>query len=296
MADTAARAVDSLPFTAFIFAVIVANAVVLGLETYDRLERQHGGTLNTLNDVFLAIFVVELVVRMAAYGRRPQEFFRSGWNAFDFLIIGASFVPGLGTNTTLLRLVRLLRVVRIVSLLPDLRVLLLAVYRSIPPVLSVAVLAVLVVYIYGMVGWLLFGDELPGDWGNIGRAMLTLFVLLTLENLPNYLEEAMDVHSWSWIYFVTFALAASFLLLNVLIGIIINSMEEARAIEHNRERAERRARMAEAEAAADEEERAEMLARRVTALREALEELEDELVAGERLPARGARARHGHLG
>jgi voltage-gated sodium channel len=278
----AARLVDSTPFAAAIAVVIVGNAIVLGLETYDSIERDYGATLDLLNDICLGIFVVELAIRIVAYGSRPQDFFRSGWNVFDFTIIAASFVPGLGNNTTLLRLVRLLRVVRIVSLLPDLRVLLLAVGRSIPPVLSIAVLAVLVIYVYGMIGWLLFGDELPDDWGNIGQAMLTLFVLLTLENLPNYLNEAMDVHSWSWIYFVTFALTSSFLLLNVLIGIIINSLEEARAIEHERERAERRAAMTEVEAAADEAERADILDRRVAALRGALEDLEDEVAAARR--------------
>ena len=263
MAAAAKRIVDSTPFTAFIFAVIVANAVVLGLETYEGVDRDAGQALDTLNDVFLGIFVVELALRFAAYGRRPQEFFRSGWNVFDFVIIAASFVPGLGTNTTLLRLVRLLRVVRLVSLLPDLRVLLLAVWRSIPPALSIAALALLFVYVYGMVGWMLFGDELPDDWGNIGEAMLTLFVLLTLENLPNYLEEARTVHPWAWIYFVTFALMASFLLLNLLIGIVINSMEEARAIEHERERREH----------------PETVEAKLQALRAALTDLEEELQA-----------------
>ncbi len=279
MSATAKRIVDSTPFTVAIFAVIVANAVVLGLETYDGLERDAGDLLSTLNDVFLGIFVVELAIRMTSYGRHPRDFFRSGWNTFDFVIIAASFVPGLGTNATLLRLVRLLRVVRLVSLLPDLRVLLLAVWRSIPPILSISVFAVLVVYVYGMVGWVLFGDELPEDWGNIGEAMLTLFVLMTLENLPTYLEEAQAVHPWSWIYFVTFAMAASFLLLNVLIGIVINSMEQARAIEHARERTERRARRALEDAQLGPEERDEQIVLRLRALREALEELEDELAA-----------------
>jgi voltage-gated sodium channel len=161
-------------------------------------------------------------------------------------------------------------------------VLLLAVARSIPPVLSISVLALLMVYVYGMVGWLLFGDELPDDWGNIGEAMLTLFVLLTLENLPNYLDEAMTVHSWAWIYFVTFALAASFLLLNLLIGVIINSMEEARAIEHANERAERRARMTTEEAELSEADRDAVVGQRIAALRDALEELEDELALARR--------------
>ena len=199
MTAAAKRIVDSSAFTAFIFAVIVANAVVLGLETYDGIERDAGTLLDRLNDVFLGIFVVELILRFASYGRRPGQFFRSGWNTFDFVIIAASFAPGLGGNATLLRIVRLLRVVRLVSLLPDLRVLLVAVWRSVPPVMSISVMALLVIYVYGMIGWVLFGDELQDDWGNIGEAMLTLFLLLSLENLPNYVEEAQQLHSWSWI-------------------------------------------------------------------------------------------------
>jgi voltage-gated sodium channel len=288
----AARVVESDWFTYLVFAVIVFNAAVIGAETYENFERDNRGLLTALNNACLAFFVVELALRITAFGRRPQRFFRSGWNAFDFVIISASFVPGLGQSTTVLRLVRLLRVVRLVSLLPGLRILLVAVGRSIPPVSSVAALAVLIVYVYGVIGWLLFHDEIPDRWGDIGTAMLNLFVMLSLENLPQNLEEGMKVHSWSWIYFVSFALTASFLLLNLLIGIIINSMEEARQIEHARERAERRARLAELDRAAGmtQEHRDEQLAQRIAAVRDALEGLEDELAAeGRQLHARRPR-------
>jgi voltage-gated sodium channel len=278
---TAERIVESDWFTYLVFAVIVFNAAVIGAETYENFEREHHTLLNGLNDACLAFFVVELTLRITAFGRRPQRFFGSGWNAFDFVIIAASFVPGLGQSTTVLRLVRLLRVVRLVSLLPGLRIVLVAVGRSIPPVSSVAALAVLIVYVYGVIGWLLFHDEIPDRWGDIGTAMLNLFVMLSLENLPQNLEEGMKVHSWSWIFFVSFALTASFLLLNLLIGIIINSMEEARQLEHARKRAEHRARLVELGEAAEAApaDRQEQLRLRIAALREALEELEDELVA-----------------
>ena len=124
---------DSTAFNVAIFCVIVANAVVLGIETYE-----DSALLETLDGVFLGIFVVELVIRLLAHGSRPQDFFRSGWNVFDFVVIGAAFVPGLRENATLLRLVRLARVVRAVRLLPDLRVLTVAVGRSIPGVASLA--------------------------------------------------------------------------------------------------------------------------------------------------------------
>ena len=121
-----------------------------------------------LNDACLGIFVVEVAIRLAAYGRRPQDFFKEGWNVFDFVVIRAVFVPGLRENATLLRLVRLLRVVRLVSVLPELRVLIRGMVGALPPIGSMGVLALLFIYVYGMLGWILFGDELPERWGDIG--------------------------------------------------------------------------------------------------------------------------------
>ncbi|MEJ7798263.1 MAG: ion transporter [Solirubrobacteraceae bacterium] len=230
---------DSSPFNLAIFVVILANALVLGLETYEGVVRDAGGLLRTLNDVFLAVFVVELAIRLIAFGSRPARFFRSGWNVFDFLVVMASFTPGLRENAMLLRLARLARVLRIVRLLPDLRVLTIAIGRSIPGVMSLAVLAMLVVFIYGMVGWTIFDDHAPAQYGSIGEAMLTLFVTLTLENLPDQLALGRELSDWTIIYFVSYALVAAFLIFNILIGVVINSLEEARAIEHARERADR---------------------------------------------------------
>jgi voltage-gated sodium channel len=228
------RLVDSAVFNTAILVLIIANAVVLGLQTYPGIVDRYGDTLDLLNAVFLGIFVVELALRIASYGRRPQGFFRSGWNVFDFVVISAAFVPGIRESSTLLRLARLGRVVRIVRFLPDVRLLLFGVLRSLPPLMSMAVLTTLILFVYGMVGWLLFADELPEDWGNIGEAMLTMFVLLTLENFPIYMDRAMDVHPWSWVFFVSFILVAAFVVLNVLIGIVLNSMEEAREVERRR--------------------------------------------------------------
>src|SRR5688572_1486023 len=108
------RFVESPLFTALVLAVILANAVVLGMQTYPELDRDHGETLDLLNNIFLGFFVVELGLRMAAYGRRGLDFFRDGWNVFDFVVIAMAFVPGIRESSTLLRLARLLRVVRVV--------------------------------------------------------------------------------------------------------------------------------------------------------------------------------------
>lgn len=273
MAATCKRIAESKRFQLFILAVILANAVALGLETYDAIDREVGDTLNFLNDVFLAVFVVEIAIRIAAHGRRPQDYFKSGWNVFDFLIIGGAFVPGVRQNATALRVLRLLRIVRVVSLFPDLRFLIRGMAASLPPIGSMAMLTSLLIYIYGMLGWILFADTNPANWGDIGQAMLSLFIVLTLESWPEIMGEVIDAHPWAWLYFVSYVLIASFLLINMVIAILINSLEEVRAMEAIEKRLA--ARRAEREGV--EEPPGQAAAERVARIREALDELEDEL-------------------
>ena len=265
---------ESQRFQGFIFAVIAFNAVVLGLETYDGIKADFGGTLSVLNDACLGIFVVEVIIRIASYGRRPQDFFKEGWNVFDFVVIGAAFLPGLRANATLLRLVRLLRVVRLVSVLPELRVLIRGMLGALPPIGSMGVLALLFIYVYGMLGWILFGDDLPARWGDIGDSMLTLFTVLTLEGWNEVLYEAQEVHPWSWVFFISFVLIASLLLINILIAIIINAMESARE-EEDREELVRMNK--EAEEAGGEYDPHLETARRISALKQAIDDLEAQL-------------------
>jgi voltage-gated sodium channel len=274
--NAAARLVDSNAFTLVVVATIAVNAVVLGLQTYDGVVERWGSLLDALNGICLAIFVVELVIRMSAYWPRPWTFFRNGWNVFDFVVVAAAFVPGIRQNTTLLRLVRLLRIVRLVRVLPDLRVLLLGVWRSVPPLASIAAVTAMIIFVYGMVGWILFGDELPEQWGDIGRAMLTLFVMLTLEDFPVYMADAMEINGWAWIYFVSFILVAAFIVLNVLIGIVLNSMEEARELERRQAIRARHPGRRHPASPVDPEAHAHV-AERIVILRRALDELEIEL-------------------
>jgi voltage-gated sodium channel len=226
-----ARLVDSDRFAYVISAVIVANAIVLGLETYPDVVAVHGDLLVLLNLVFYVVFFIELVLRMASYGRRPQDFFRSGWNIFDFVIIVGALIPGIRTQAQLLRLLRLLRVVRLLRYLPDARMLLASVGKALPSMFSVFVLTILLLFVYGMVGWTLFGESLPESWGTIGQAMMTLFILLTLENFPVYLEEAQAVSPFATVFFISYVLVAAFIVFNLLIGIVIGSMEKAREAE-----------------------------------------------------------------
>ena len=230
-----ARLVDSDAFNITIAGVIIANAIVLGLETFPAVMESYGEQLIIANEVCYGIFVVELVLRFASYGKRPQDFFKNGWNIFDLIVIGGVWIPGVRENATLLRLLRLGRIARLLRFLPDARVLISTVVRSIPPLGSIVVLTVLILFIYGMIGWTLFGQALPESWGTVTRSMLTLFILLTLENFPTYLEEALTVTPWATVYFVSYVLVAAFVIFNLLIGIIISSMESAREREALRE-------------------------------------------------------------
>ena len=224
-----ARVADASWFQMAIIGVIVCNAVVLGLETYDGIVEEAGDFLHWLDRVFLAIFVVELVVRISAYGGKPWRFFRSGWNVFDFVIVAVAFVPGLAGSTTILRLARLLRVARLIRFLPEVQILLRGVARSLQPIGGLVVLTLLLLFLYGMVGWALFGDALPRRWGDIGTAMLTLFGVLTLEGWNAVFDEIRPETAWAVPYMLSFILIATFVVLNLVIGIVLTSMEEARA-------------------------------------------------------------------
>jgi len=262
--------------------VIFVNAVTLGLETYDSVATSVGDRLHLLNDLTLVVFCVELVIRFGAEDFNPRRFFRSGWNVFDFIVIAASFAPGVRENAMLLRLVRLARIVRAVRLLPDLRVLTVAVGRSIPGVASLAVITLLLVYVYGMVGWVIFNDHDPANFENVGQSMVTMFVLLTLENLPTYIEKGQELSNWTLLFYISYVLVASFLIFNLFIGIVINSMEEARAIELHR--AERE--LLDEDDVGDERAHAVVLRERLHHLKTAIEDLEREIEAQGRSRAR----------
>lgn len=258
-----ARIAQSTQFNLFIVVVILANAAVLGLATYPEVRNAAGRLLALSEDLFLLIFVVELIIRFVAHGRRPQDFFRSGWNIFDLLVVAVAFVPGLSANVTLLRLARLARIVRVLRFFPALRTILMGVVRSLPGVGGFLALSVLTLYLYGMVGWMVFGNVYPEEFGTVGHAVLTLFVLLSLETLPDAVEMGLAVSPWALLYFVSYVLVASYLLVNVLVGVVISSMEESR-----------RAELAERDQLAAP---GEHVAQRLEDLRAAVRALEDEL-------------------
>lgn len=225
-----ARITDSRLFEVLIIVIIGANAIVLGLETYPHLGHARP-LLHGLEWSFRILFLAEIAVRILAYGRRPQDFFRNGWNVFDFVVTLAVFVPGLHGDTTALRIIRIARVLRLVRFSPGLRTIVSALLRSLPGVGGFLALALVTLYVYGMAGWLIFADHYPEQYGTIGRAVLTLFVLLSQENLPELIEQGLAVSTWTLVYYVSYILITVNLLVNILIAVIVNSMEEVRRLE-----------------------------------------------------------------
>ncbi|MEU3457487.1 ion transporter [Micromonospora sp. NPDC006766] len=259
-----------------IVVVIGVNALVLGVETYPH-PGSLGVLLRVLEWVFRAVFVVEILIRMLAHGRRPQDFFRRGWNVFDFLVIAAAFVPGLHGESPALRVIRIARVLRLVRFSPGLRTIVAALLRSLPGVGGFLALALVTLYVYGMVGWLIFADTFPDDYGTIGQAVLTLFVLLSLETLPELVEQGMELSPWTLVYYVSFVLITVNLLLNILIAVVVNSMEEARRLEMT----ERMAVDEDGDGVPDHLDRI-MISQRLDDLRTMLTELERDLRIGRR--------------
>jgi voltage-gated sodium channel len=228
-----ARIVYSSQFELFIAFIILVNAVSLALLTMPNVDPSVRETLTQLDTYALYVYLGELLMRILSYGKKPWEFFKQGWNIFDFLIVTLSF--GIfGGETIILRLLRIFRLIRIFRFLPEVRVLTSSVVKSLPPLMSVGVLIFLALFIYGMAGVYLFGEQLPDSWGSITHAMTSLFILLTLENFPNYLNEAVKVSPWALPFYLSYIFIIVFTVLNVLIGIVLNAMDEAR--QENRER------------------------------------------------------------
>ena len=227
------RVVYSQTFELCIAGIIFLNAVALALLTIPGIDAQTRQSLESFDQAALWIFVFELIVRMISYGSKPWNFFKTGWNVFDFVIIGLS--PFLANQTLILRLLRIFRLIRIFRFLPEVRVLTRSITRSLPPLMSMSVLIFLALFIYGMAGVYLFGEQMPEQWGDITAALTSLFILLTLEEFASYLVDGLAVSPWALPYYISYVFVIVFTILNVLIGVVLNAMDEARQENRDRE-------------------------------------------------------------
>ena len=211
-----------------IMAVIIVNGIVIGLDTSAALRAAYAELFELLNQVFLAIFVVEAAMKIAAEHPRPGRYFKDGWNVFDFTIVVISLLPATGQLATLARLARLLRVLRLVSALPELRLIVSTLVRSIPSMAHVIVLMSIIFYVYGVAGYHLFHETDPTHWRNLGISLLSLFRIVTLEDWTDIMYAAMAAHSWAWVYFVSFVVLGTFVVINLFIAVVLNNLDEAK--------------------------------------------------------------------
>ena len=213
-----------------IMGVILFNAVILGLDTSDTLMEQAGGLIRTLDRLCLSIFVIELALKLYAQGGR---FFKDGWNLFDFTIVGISLSPA-GAGLSVLRALRILRLLRVVSVVPSLRRVVEAFIMALPGMGSVFLLTGIIFYIGGVIATKLYGDTFPDWFGTLGGSLYTLFQVMTLESWSmGIVRPVMEQHPMSWLFFIPFILITAFAVVNLVVGLIVSTMQDAHAEEEN---------------------------------------------------------------
>jgi voltage-gated sodium channel len=215
--------IESALFQNVIMAVIVVNAVVIGLETSAAVMTSFGPILIMLDRLAITIFVVEILLKLVVY---RLQFFRSGWNIFDFVIVSVALLP-LGGNLAILRALRIIRAFRLISAMPKMRQVVQGLLSAIPSMGSVILLLGLIFYVASVMATKLFGGAFPQWFGSVGSSLYSLFQIMTLESWSmGIVRPIMEVYPWAWAFFVPFVLVTSFVVLNLFIAIIVNAMHE----------------------------------------------------------------------
>ncbi|NDK31752.1 ion transporter [Nesterenkonia haasae] len=212
--------VESSTVERFVIAVILINAVVLGMETSPALMNAFGGLLIGIDAACLAIFVLEIGLKLVAFG---WKFFRNPWNVFDFIVVGIALVPA-GAGFEVLRTLRVLRVLRLISALPQLRKVVSALLHAVPGILSTGALLALIFYVASVMATTFFRDTLPEFFGSFGASLFSLFQIATLSSWETIVRPAMDEHPWAWAFFIPFIILAAFTALNLIIAVIVDAM------------------------------------------------------------------------
>lgn len=214
--------VESHWFQRVIIGAIILNAVTLGLETAPTLVGDWMGTLRIVDTVFLLLFTVELAAKLIVY---RLVFFKNGWNNFDFVIVAISWLPFI-EGLSVLRSLRILRVLRLLSVVPQFRKVTQAFFDSLTGLATIGTILLLVFYVGAVMATKLFGQSFPEWFGTIGSSFYTLFQIMTLESWSmGIVRPVMELYPYAWLFFVPFILVTTFAALNLLIGVVVNSMQ-----------------------------------------------------------------------
>jgi len=211
-----------------IIALILVNAVILGLETSPTAMAHWGGPLQLLDQVILSVFVVELAVRMTAHGWR---FFRDPWSIFDFIVVAIALMPAAGPFAVL-RALRVLRVLRLVTMIPSMRRVVGGLLSAIPGLASVFGIISIIFYVAAVIATKIFGASFPEWFGTLGHSAYSLFQIMTLESWSmGIVRPVMEVYPYAWMFFILFILVSTFTMLNLFIAVIVNAIQSEHEIE-----------------------------------------------------------------
>ena len=221
----AARLVTSAGFQKAVTGLILLNAVILGLETSATLMAAFGPVLELVDGALLWLFTAELALRIFAFRGR---FLRDPWGLFDLVVIGIAWAPS-GGDLTVLRSLRVLRVLRLLSVVPSLRKVVEAMLAALPGMGSIVLLMGLMFYVSGVMATKLFGEDMPERFGTLGASVFTLFQLMTLEGwVEDIVKPAMENHPWALLFFIPFIVISTFVVLNLFLGVIVESIQTLR--------------------------------------------------------------------
>ena len=219
----AANLISDRRFEWAIIILVVLNALVLGLETYPSLMAVIGPFLNGLDNLILAIFVVELALRFFVH---RWNFFKDPWRVFDLIVVGIALAPA-SSGFAVLRAFRVLRILRLLSVIPSLRRVVSGLVAAIPGMGSIVVLMALVFYVFSVMATGLFGDAFPQWFGSLGSSAYSLFQIMTLESWSmGIVRPVMEAFPWAWAFFIPFIMSTTFTVLNLFIGIIVAAMQK----------------------------------------------------------------------
>lgn len=231
--------VDNKWFERFIISVIVLSGILIGLETSRTLSQTHVSWIETAHAVILSIFVIEVILKLYACAPDLKKYFRDGWNVFDFSIVVVALIPMTGQFAVIGRLLRLLRVARLISVLPELRLIVTTLIKTIPSMFHVVVLMLVLFYIYAVAGFNLFHETNPQFWGDLGTSMLTLFRIVTLEGWTQVMYLDLANHTWAWMFYVSFIVIGTFIIINLFIALVLNNLDEVKEQKKAMERSQK---------------------------------------------------------
>lgn len=223
-----AATVESPRVQLAIIVLILVNAAILGLETSSAVMARWGLALTALDEIILAIFVVEIALRMTAHGPR---FFRDPWSVFDFIVVAIALMPASGPFAVL-RALRVLRVLRLITMVPSMRRVVAGLLSAIPGLASVFAIITIIFYVAAVIATKLFGASFPPWFGTIGLSAYSLFQIMTLESWSmGIVRPVMEVYPYAWAFFIVFILVSTFTMLNLFIAVIVNAIQTEHDLE-----------------------------------------------------------------